>query len=39
MTTVMLERPSMLERTGNKDDIQYFIEEKLSAFDAAIERA
>jgi len=38
MTTVMLERPSMLERTGNKDDIQYFIEEKLSAFDAAIER-
>src|SRR3989338_9978721 len=37
MTTVMLERPSMLERTGNKDDIQYFIEEKLSAFDSAIE--
>ena len=38
MTTAILERPSMLERTGNKDDIQYFIEEKLSAFDAAIER-
>ena len=37
MTTAILERPSMLERTGNKDDIQYFIEEKLSAFDAAIE--
>ncbi len=37
MTTAMLERPSMLGRTGNKDDIQYFIEEKLSAFDAAIE--
>ena len=37
MTTVMLERPSMLERTGNKGDIQYFIEEKLSAFDSAIE--
>ena len=37
MTTVMLERPSMLERMGNKNDIKYFIEEKLSAFDAAIE--
>ncbi|MBI2471187.1 MAG: hypothetical protein HYV59_08095 [Planctomycetes bacterium] len=37
MTTAMLERPSVSERMDSKDDIQFFIEEKLNAFDAAIE--
>jgi len=36
MTTVMLERPLVSERIGSKEDIQFFIEEKLGAFDAAI---
>ena len=39
MTTVMLERPIVFDRFGSKEraDIQVFIEEKLKAFDAAIE--
>ena len=39
MTTAMLERPMLKNTTVNteKEDIQLFIEEKLNAFDAAIE--
>ncbi len=37
MTTATLERPLVSERIGSKEDIQFFIEEKLGAFDAAIE--
>lgn len=37
MTTAMLEMPSVLDRKDSKDDVQVFIEEKLAAFDVAIE--
>lgn len=37
MTTAILENPIVGERIGNKEDIQLFIEEKLNAFDAAVE--
>lgn len=37
MTTAMLEGPTVVEGIGCKDDVQLFIEEKLGAFDSAIE--
>ncbi|MEP9410497.1 MAG: hypothetical protein HRF42_03700 [Candidatus Brocadia sp.] len=37
MTTVILENPIVGKRIGSEEDIQLFIEQKLSAFDAAIE--
>lgn len=37
MTIAMLENPMVGECVDGKEDIQLFIEEKLSAFDAAVE--
>lgn len=37
MTTAILENPRAKDRIGSKEDVQLFIEEKLSAFDAAIQ--
>lgn len=37
MTIAMLENPMVGESVDGKEDIQLFIEEKLSAFDAAVE--
>ena len=37
MTTAMLESPMVSSKIDGKEDIQLFIEEKLGAFDAAIE--
>ncbi len=36
MTTAMLERPMVMGERGSETDIQWLIEEKLNAFDAAI---
>ena len=36
MTTAMLERPMVMGERGSDMDIQWLIEEKLNAFDAAI---
>ena len=36
MTTAMLETPVIMGERGTKADIQWLIEEKLNAFDAAI---
>ncbi|MFO0794462.1 MAG: hypothetical protein U0586_10425 [Candidatus Brocadiaceae bacterium] len=36
MTTAMLERPMIMGERGSETDIQWLIEEKLNAFDAAI---
>ncbi len=37
MTAAILEGPTVRESVDSKEDVQLFIEEKLSAFDAAVE--